>query len=149
MQYVERHSGPKPSGFLLGKLQHHSVLTEAMVYARPHFGIVRLLVWEIAQKNTWVCLHSHHKTAWARPVKSTGWKTKWGEISTPLGPGNVQECAEQHFCTPGWQIPDSDVFMNDFQAGRLVSIQTQRKGEISVFIGACAPAFVWHKHNEN
>lgn len=115
-----------------------------MVYARPHFGIFRLLVWDIAQKNTWVCLQSHHKTAWARPVKSTGWKTRWGEIRTPLGPGNVQECAEQHFCTPGRQIPDSDVFINDFQAGRLVSIRTQRKGEISVFIGACTPAFVFH-----
>lgn len=60
------------------------MLTVAMVYARPHFGIIRLLVWDIPQKNTWVCLQSHDKTAWARPVKSTGWKTRWGESERPL-----------------------------------------------------------------
>lgn len=65
--------------FLRGKLHNHSALT---VYASPGFGILRLPVEDIAQKTTWVCLQSRHKTAWARLVKKVqvgrlgGWKSE-------------------------------------------------------------------------
>lgn len=55
------------------KAVNHSALTEAGVHARPHFGIVRLPVKDITQKNTGVCLQSHHKTAWDRLLKTIGW----------------------------------------------------------------------------
>ncbi len=113
----------KLSEFLWGKLHNHSAV---MVYARLHFGILRLPVRDIAQKTTWVRLRSRHKTAWAKLVKSTGWKTRWVEIRTPLSPGKIQECAERHFYTPEKQSPDSDLFINVFQAGRMVSFRTQR-----------------------
>lgn len=131
-------SGQKPSGFLGGKLQNHSALTETRVYARPHFGIVRLPVRDTAQKNTWVCLQSHHKTARARLVKNTGWKTV--EIGMPLGLREVQEGAERHLYTPGIRNPDSDGFMNHFQACRLVSFGTQRT-LLSAFFLACTSFF--------
>lgn len=79
--------------------------------------MVRLPVKDTAQRNTWECLWTHHKTGQAMLVKSMGWKTV--VIRMTVGRRRVQEGAEQHFYTPEIHNPDSDGFINSFQAGRL------------------------------